>query len=198
MMIKHPYFRTDALIQQTIRDQFDQCTILTIAHRLRTIMDSHRVMVWNETEVGALTQLPPFANFLHFSILSNHYLPVTYHVYIGQVSLQFNCGDTCQLECDATVITDSVKAEMSQIINKRINITSRIRLLSLVVWLLVSITRQTKLALLISPCVISSNTLWLHFNFNWICFFMLYPSQSQRNFAHTVANVLSLCEHIFF
>lgn len=39
-------YRTDALIQRTIREQFDESvTVLTIAHRLNTIMDSHKVMV---------------------------------------------------------------------------------------------------------------------------------------------------------
>lgn len=32
-------------LQKTIRSQFKDCTILTIAHRLNTIMDSDRVMV---------------------------------------------------------------------------------------------------------------------------------------------------------
>ncbi|KFZ64856.1 Canalicular multispecific organic anion transporter 1, partial [Podiceps cristatus] len=36
---------TDHLIQTTIRSEFAACTVLTIAHRLHTIMDSNRVMV---------------------------------------------------------------------------------------------------------------------------------------------------------
>eukprot|EP01134_Creolimax_fragrantissima_P003514 CFRG3514T1 len=37
--------KTDQLISQTLRRLFADCTILTIAHRLNTIMDSDRVMV---------------------------------------------------------------------------------------------------------------------------------------------------------
>lgn len=36
---------TDELIQKTIRTQFNDCTILTIAHRLNTILDSNRIIV---------------------------------------------------------------------------------------------------------------------------------------------------------
>ncbi|XP_036402430.1 canalicular multispecific organic anion transporter 1-like [Megalops cyprinoides] len=36
---------TDNLIQTTIRREFSHCTVLTIAHRLHTILDSSRVMV---------------------------------------------------------------------------------------------------------------------------------------------------------
>ena len=39
---------TDDLVQATIRAEFVDCTVLTIAHRLNTIMDSNRVVVLDQ------------------------------------------------------------------------------------------------------------------------------------------------------
>ncbi|XP_030195268.1 canalicular multispecific organic anion transporter 2 isoform X1 [Gadus morhua] len=43
---------TDDLIQSTIRTQFEDCTVFTIAHRLNTIMDYTRVLVLDKGEIS--------------------------------------------------------------------------------------------------------------------------------------------------
>uniref|UniRef100_A0A3B3ZS50 Uncharacterized protein n=1 Tax=Periophthalmus magnuspinnatus TaxID=409849 RepID=A0A3B3ZS50_9GOBI len=43
---------TDDLIQSTIRTQFDECTVFTIAHRLNTIMDYTRVLVLDKGKIA--------------------------------------------------------------------------------------------------------------------------------------------------
>ena len=42
---------TDAHVQHMIRDLFKDCTVLTIAHRLNTIVDSDRIMVLGQGKV---------------------------------------------------------------------------------------------------------------------------------------------------
>ncbi|TSK14589.1 Canalicular multispecific organic anion transporter 2 [Bagarius yarrelli] len=43
---------TDNLIQSTIRTQFEDCTVFTIAHRLNTIMDYTRVLVLDKGQIA--------------------------------------------------------------------------------------------------------------------------------------------------
>lgn len=52
---------TDDLIQTTIREAFSSCTVLTIAHRLHTIMDSSRVMV---LDAGKIVEFDSPSNLL--------------------------------------------------------------------------------------------------------------------------------------
>lgn len=55
---------TDRIIQQTIRRKFKGCTVITIAHRLNTIMDSDRILVM---DFGRVVEFDSPANLMSAS-----------------------------------------------------------------------------------------------------------------------------------
>ena len=44
--------KTDAIIQKTLREEFPSSTVLSIAHRINTVLDSDRVMVMKDGRVA--------------------------------------------------------------------------------------------------------------------------------------------------
>ncbi|EFA03658.1 probable multidrug resistance-associated protein lethal(2)03659 [Tribolium castaneum] len=41
-------FQTDRFIQETVQSEFKNCTVLTVAHRINTVMDSDKIMVLDD------------------------------------------------------------------------------------------------------------------------------------------------------
>ncbi|PSN51489.1 Multidrug resistance-associated protein 5 [Blattella germanica] len=71
---------TDYLIQETIRDAFGHCTVLTIAHRLNTITTYNRVMVMDSgklinTGIKVLSLTPVVTRWQH--LLASIYIIIT-------------------------------------------------------------------------------------------------------------------------
>ena len=67
---------TDDLIQATIRKEFAESSVLTIAHRLNTIMDYDRIMVLDK---GELKEYNTPNNLLQVNYFSQKYFIETPH-----------------------------------------------------------------------------------------------------------------------
>lgn len=84
---------SDALIQETVREAFADCTVLTIAHRLHSILDSDRVLV---LEDGKVKEFDTPSNLLQVKHLHANVL-----VLLHETLLRGNdiCLDLCQHIC---------------------------------------------------------------------------------------------------
>ena len=68
-------FKTDILIQNIIKNRFNNCTVLTIAHRINTILESNRIMILDK---GRLVEFDTPENLRkipnsQFNILALHH-----------------------------------------------------------------------------------------------------------------------------
>lgn len=59
--------QTDAVIQKIIREDFAACTIISIAHRIPTVMDCDRVLV-----IDAGTHYSPFTLYLILNLVNDY------------------------------------------------------------------------------------------------------------------------------
>ena len=48
---------TDSMIQETLRDCFSDCTIITIAHRLSTVLHSDKIIVMDAGKVSLMVDV---------------------------------------------------------------------------------------------------------------------------------------------
>jgi len=60
---------TDNLIQQTLRQHFTDCTVITIAHRITSVIDSDMVLLLNQGEKGHCIITLKFIFYLVFYMI---------------------------------------------------------------------------------------------------------------------------------
>jgi len=69
---------TDAILQRILRREFSDCTVVTVAHRIPTVIDSDMVLALHDGEIFCLSLLDPVHPRL--SLLSECCLFVLYAV----------------------------------------------------------------------------------------------------------------------
>jgi ABC-type protease/lipase transport system fused ATPase/permease subunit len=73
------------LVQRTIRQEFPGSTVLTIAHRLHTVVDNDKILVLDRGQGADLIKLPfgrkVFGQILYAGIDKNH--PITVEKYFS-------------------------------------------------------------------------------------------------------------------
>ena len=63
---------TDNIIQQTVKQHFSECTVITIAHRITSILDSDMVLFLNQGEHHFFFLLL----LIYYSYSSSHVIPI--------------------------------------------------------------------------------------------------------------------------
>lgn len=61
--------QTDAVIQKIIREDFNACTIISIAHRIPTVMDCDRVLV-----VDAGSDFSPLTLYRILNLVNDYFI----------------------------------------------------------------------------------------------------------------------------